>query len=267
LVSGTSFAAPWISRKMAYLIYTVGMSREVAKALIIDAAAGWSRKDDSTYSMGYGVVPIRIEDIINSADDEIKFFMVGSTDSYETYTYKIPVPLSNDKYPYYARATLCYFPYTSRDQGVDYTNTEMDVHFGRVKEDKNGKPEIKAINNNAQGNDGRSTLYEGSARELYRKWDNIKHISDIIKERAIPRCKYDSGSWGLSIKTKERLKTTRDNATPFGVVITLKEMNGVNRINEFMKLCMVRGWIVNRVDVNTQIDVYNKAEEEITFDK
>ena len=33
-VRGTSFAAPWISRKLAYLIYIVGLSRELAKALI-----------------------------------------------------------------------------------------------------------------------------------------------------------------------------------------------------------------------------------------
>lgn len=38
-LSGTSFAAPWITRKLAYLIYVMGLSREVAKALIIDAAA------------------------------------------------------------------------------------------------------------------------------------------------------------------------------------------------------------------------------------
>ena len=39
-VKGTSFSAPWIARKMAYLICTLGFSREIAKALIIDAAAG-----------------------------------------------------------------------------------------------------------------------------------------------------------------------------------------------------------------------------------
>ena len=43
-------------------------------------------------------------------------------------------------------------------------------------------------------------------------------------------------------------------------------MNGVNRIDEFIKLCMVRGWLVNRIDVQNQIDVYVKAEEEIEFE-
>ena len=52
----------------------------------------------------------------------------------------------------------------------------------------------------------------------------------------------------------------------FGVVVTLKEMNGVNRIDDFIKLCMVRGWLVNRIDVTNQLDVYNIAEEEIEFE-
>ena len=264
--SGTSIAAPWITRKVAYLIHNMGLSREVAKALIIDSAAGWNRKDDSTHSIGYGVVPIKIENIIKSADDEIRFIMTGSTDSYETYTYRIPVPLSNDKYPFFARATLAYFPNASRDQGVDYTDTEMDIHFGRVKEKKNGKIGIEPINNNRQGDDGHPVLYEGTARDLYRKWDNIKHISETIKKGARPRIKYGNGSWGLSIKTKERLKSTRDRSTPFGVVVTLKEMNGVNRIDDFIKQCIFRGWIVNRIDIDNRVDVYNKAEEEVTFD-
>ena len=51
-----------------------------------------------------------------------------------------------------------------------------------------------------------------------------------------------------------------------GVVITLKEMNGINRIDDFIKLCMVRGWIVNRIDVNTRVDIYAKSEENIDFD-
>ncbi len=264
-VSGTSFAAPWITRKMAFLIYKMGMSREVAKALIIDSAAGWKRRDDQTHSIGYGVVPIKIADILQTANDEIRFFMIGTTDEYETYTYNIPVPTYMDKHPFFARATLCYFPKCSRNQGVDYTDTEMDIHFGRVRETKKGSPEIKSINNNAQGEEG-CALYEGPARELYRKWDNIKHISDELKERSRARTKYGAGLWGLSVKTKERQKSLHDKSMQFGVVITLKEMNGVNRIDDFIKLCMVRGWIVNRVEVNVRADIYAKAEENIDFE-
>ena len=262
---GTSFAAPWITRKMAYLIHIVGLSREVAKALIIDSAAGWNRQDNISYSMGYGIVPKRIEDIVQSQDDEIRFIMSGTIDEYETYTYNIPVPQNMNAYPFFAKATLAYFPSSDRNQGVDYTSTEMDLHFGRIME-KDGKAIIKAIDYNKQADEGIQSIYEEDARKLYRKWDNVKHISEALKEGARPRKAYAAGTWGLSIKTKERLAPKAGRGLQFGVVVTLKEMNGINRIDDFIKLCMVRGWIVNTIDIQNQLDVYSKAEEDIEFE-
>ena len=264
-VCGTSFAAPWITRKMAYLIHIVGLSREVAKALIIDSAAGWNRQDGIKYSMGYGIVPKNIQDIIHSTDDEIRFIMNGTIDEYETYTYNIPVPQDMNAYPFFAKATLAYFPSCDRDQGVDYTSTEMDLHFGRIME-KNGKATIKAIDYNKQAEEGIQKIYEEYARKLYRKWDNVKHISEALKDNARPRKVYGSGMWGISIKTKERLLPRAGRGLQFGLVITLKEMNGINRIDEFIKLCMLKGWLVTSIDIQNQIDVYSKAEEEIEFE-
>ena len=264
-VTGTSFAAPWITRKMAYLIHVMGLSREVAKALIIDSAAGWDRKDTVRDKKGYGIVPKKIEDILYSQDDEIKFIMSGSIDEYEVYTYNIPVPQDGNMHPFFAKATLAYFPQSDRSQGVDYTSTEMDIHFGRIME-QNGRAVIKAIDYNRQAEEGLNTIYEEDARKLYRKWDNIKHISETIKENGRPRKAYQSGMWGLSIKTKERLVPKAGRGLRFGVVVTLKEMNGENRIDDFIKMCMMRGWIVNRLDVHAQADVYVKAEEDIRFE-
>jgi hypothetical protein len=169
-------------------------------------------------------------------------------------------------HPFFARATLAYFPSSDRNQGVDYTSTEMDLHFGRIHEDKNGKAKIKAIDYNRQADEGVHTIYEQDARKLYRKWDNVKHISETIKNKARPRKAYLAGMWGLSIKTKERLKAKAGRGLNFGVIVTLKEMNGINRIDDFIKLCMVRGWIVNTIDLDNQLDVYQKAEEEVTFE-
>lgn len=262
LVMGTSFSAPWISRKMAYLIYNMGFTREVAKALLIDAAAGWDRMDDVSHSIGYGVVPRRIENIIKTPSDEIRFIMIGSSNAYETYTYNIPIPIHNNKQPFFARATLCYFPKCFRGQGVDYTSTEMDIHFGRVKEE-DGKTTIMSINANRQGDEGFNRIYEKDARRQYRKWDNVKLISDIVKRNSRPRKVYGAGMWGLSIKTKERLSSKNGRGLPFGVVVTLKDMSGENRIDDFIKRCMVRGWIVNQIDIDNRFDIYNKSEEEL----
>lgn len=264
-VSGTSFAAPWITRKVAFLIYIMGLSKEVAKALIIDAAAGWNSKDDLSHSIGYGVVPRDINNIIHTSDDEIRFILTGTTDSYETYTYNLPVPVVNNNHPFYARATLAYFPQCNRNQGVDYTNTEMDIHFGRL-EIKDGKANIHPLDNNKQGEEGWHVIYEATARNEYRKWDNVKHLCEKVSPRGRPRKAYGRGLWGLSIKTKERLTNHTRDRLPFGVVITLKEMNGVNRIDEFMKLCMARGWLVNSLDVQNQLDIYTRAEENLDLD-
>ena len=259
---GTSFAAPWISRKMAYLIDVVGLNREVAKALIIDSAIGWNEFDvqKSNY-IGFGQVPIRIEDVINSNEDEIKFYISGDSNLYDTYTHNIPVPTYQDKYPFIAKATLCYYPKCTRNQGVDYTNTELDLYFGRI----NNQGIIKSINENHQSDDESTGITEEAARKWFRKWDNVKHINQILKPNLKPKQKYDNAMWGLSVKSKERLDI-REKGVKFGVVITLKELNGVNRIDEFIKQCSLRGWLVNKIDVENRVDVYNIAQEEIEFE-
>ena len=88
LTKGTSFAAPWVARKLAYLIHIAGFSREAAKALVIDAACGWGSAADST-AMGYGIVPKRIENILETGEDDIKFIITGASMAYETYTHNI----------------------------------------------------------------------------------------------------------------------------------------------------------------------------------
>lgn len=262
--TGTSFAAPWITRKMAYLIYIMGLSREVAKALIIDSAAGWKANGTVSDTIGYGVVPKHINDILNTSDDEIKFIITGTAEDYETYNYKIPVPVVEGKHPFYARAVLVYFPHCDRNQGVDYTSTEMDLRFGRVQT-TGEKTKIHPINNNVQSEDG-EYMYEESARNIFRKWDNVKRLCEQIKERRVPKKTYDAGLWGIGIFTKERITANDRRSMPFGVVITLKEMYGKNRIDDFIQMCMAKGWIVNRLEIQNQIDIYVKAEENIEFE-
>ena len=269
-VCGTSFAAPWIARKLSYLIEVLGLTRELAKALIIDSAAGWNKEKYSPQKIGYGVVPKHINQIIETPDDEIKFMINGFTLDYDTFAYNIPVPEDKEKFPFVAKATLCYFPKCSRNQGVDYTNTELDIHFGTLKKKKNGKIGINPINKNKQSEDERIILYEGQARKEYRKWDNVKLLRDELltptgKKRQ-PKPNNSNGLWGLSVRTKERLNEKDGYNMRFGVIVTLKEINGVNRIKDFIQLCQFKGWVVNKLDVENQINIYHIAEEEVVFD-
>lgn len=269
-VSGTSFAAPWVTRKLAYLIEVLGLSREVAKALVVDAAADWNDVGNNQALaplIGHGVVPIKINDIVRSKDDEIKFIMSGTSELYDTYAYNLPIPINKGMHPYVVKATLCYFPECSANQGVDYTDTELDVSIGRIAKlrTKDGIPQygINTINKNVQTVSGFWTL-EGDARKLFRKWDNTKHIREKFGDSLRPRKAYESGMWGVSVKRKERLE--KKKPVRFGLVVTLKEVNGVNRINDFMQQARLANWVVSEINVEAQVDIYQRLQEEVTLE-
>ena len=267
-VAGTSFATPWIARKLAYLIDVLGLNREIAKALIIDAARGWNDAPtpEEVALYGHGIVPIKITDIIQTPEDEIRFLVTDVSEKWNTYNYHFPIPLKADTYPYYARATMCYFPSCDRAQGVDYTNTELNLHFGRIQDD--GK--LNEINDDKQNLDdigeSRSYILEGDARERFRKWDNVKYVAEKVKDRRVPKKSYRNKNWGMEIKTNNRLDPEDGVGLRFGVVVTIKEMYGINRIDEFIKNCNLNGWLVNAIDIQNRIEIHEKINEEIRFD-
>lgn len=265
-VAGTSFAAPWIARKLSYLIDVLGLNRVLAKAMIIDAAKEWNEPNPQEIAeFGHGIVPIHINDIITTKEDEIKFVVTDVSKKWNTYNYEFPVPLVHNKYPFFARATMCYFPKCNRNQGVDYTNTELNLHFGRL--DNKGK--IKDINGDKQNLETGEYHYlaEAGAQGQFRKWDNVKYISESInKKRLIPKCSYKNKNWGMEIKTTNRLDPKDGEEIRFGVVVTLKEMNGQNRIDEFIRNCHLQGWIVNKLDVNARVEIRQIMNEDIKWD-
>lgn len=264
-VYGTSFASPWIARKLSFLIDIMGFPREVAKALLIDSAAGWEFKA-STYriqnQVGYGIVPIKISDILESDNREIRFVLYGTASSYITSNYSIPIPRDSDnKYPFIARAMLCYFPQCSRVQGVDYTSRELSLKFGRVNE----KGKIDDINENIQDEAGHA-IDERQSRRDFRKWENTKFISKVLKKNKALQS-YGERLWGISIVSKERVTTSMTSDLNFGVVVTLREINGINRIQDFITACTLRGWIVNEISLENRLTLYNKNQEEVIFDE
>ena len=265
-VAGTSYAAPWIARKLSYLIDILGLNREIAKAMIIDSARGWNESPtpEEVALYGHGIVPIKISDIIQTKDDEIKFVVTDVSEKWNTYNYYFPVPLKDNRYPYYARATMCYFPICDRTQGVDYTNTELNLHFGRLKKDGSLNEINEDKQNDTLESEGRFIL-EGEARKRFRKWDNVKYISEKPKNIKKPKASYSNKNWAMEVKTSNRLDPKDGVGLRFGVVVTLKEMYGVNRIDEFIRNCNLNGWLVNKIDITNRIDIHEKVNEEIDF--
>ena len=267
LTKGTSYSAPWIARKLAYLIHILGFSREEAKALIIDSCEDWTNKNNKTKLIGHGVVPTHINKIIKTNNDEIKFVISGISEKYDTYNYQLPIPLDKEKYPFVVKATMCYFPKCTRSQGVDYTNTEFELKLGRLKfNPKANEYNIVGINNDVQDIEGTYTKEE-EARNEFRKWDNTKCIKEKFNSRVRDKKMYDNPLWGISIKTKNRINQEDGINLRFGIVITLKEIHGKNRFDEFIHQCSFHKWFVEEIDIQNRFDIYNVAEEEIKFDE
>lgn len=250
---GTSFAAPWITRKLAYLIEVLKLSRETAKALLIDSAVGWDSYPNSHWThTGYGVVPAHIDSILQTPSDEIRFILHTTTKNYKTYNYLIPIPQNKDeKFNFSARATVCYFPDCRRDQGVDYTTTELDVRFGRVVINE-GKTNIKDIRIPTTKDERFSYLKEKELRTMFQKWSNVKVFKDEIKQPRKGSSPY-TPYWGVSADMIDRLGTYSQRGLAFTVVVTLREESGKNEIHRFTQLCQAKGWMVEELNVQQRL--------------
>ena len=136
----------------------------------------------------------------------------------------------------------------------------MSLRFGRVK--PNGQ--IDDINENIQDEIG-SHIDERQSRKDFRKWENTKLISKILKMNR-PLKSYGDRFWGLAVTSKERLAMRTMGELNFGIVITLREINGVNRIQDFIRACNMRGYIVSELNIQNQLEIYNINQEELTFE-
>ena len=72
--------------------------------------------------------------------------------------------------------------------------------------------------------------------------------------------------WGIVRMSRERLESRIKKGLNFGIVITLKEITGINRIQDFVKACTLRGLIVKELDVSNQLQLYNSNQENVHFE-
>ena len=69
------------------------------------------------------------------------------------------MPQENNEFPYVVKTTLVSFPECSRNHGVDYTNTELNLRIGMLN-----KTSVKTVNDDLQNVGGYYT-YEQEARK------------------------------------------------------------------------------------------------------
>ena len=170
----------------------------------------------------------------------------------------------NSSFIFFKKSYLEQINLCDRAQGVDYTNTELNLQFGRIQD--NG--ELNDIKGDRQNRDEilnseKNYLLEKEARKQFRKWDNVKYTAESVTKKMISKNSYTNKNWGMEIKTNNRLNPSDGEGIRFGVVVTLKEMNGINRIDEFIKNCTSNRWLVNVIDVENKIDFHQKINEEI----
>ncbi|UWD35034.1 S8 family peptidase [Mycoplasma cottewii] len=269
-VIGTSFAAPWITRKVAYLIHKLKFSKEEAKALIIDSAIS---NDNDKDIVGHGIVPIKINDIVESKNHEIKIVLSSYTKEYHTYNHEFPVPVQDNAFPFTVKATLVYFTDTNRNQGVDYTKNELDFQFGpMIGERENLK--IKPLNENKQSShEDNVYINEQEARKEFSKWNTVKIIekketTETGKSRKSIKVKNNHLSWGIKVTKKYRLNNTNNDKIKFSIVITLKDIDRTkNRLENFISLCKSsQRWYVRKIKIDNEINIFSKSNEQIEFD-
>lgn len=261
--AGTSYAAPWIARKLSFLIDKLSIPREVAKAMIVDSAIGWQVNNELDYveKIGFGIVPKDINEIIKTDESQIKFYVTGKSSQDETYSFDFPVPINEkNRFPYKAKATMSYFTNCTRSQGVDYTNTELSFKFGPVKSEV-----VKAINGDSQRMP-ECLVTEETAKNMYKKWDNIKFVtSESGRKTRGKEANTPNATWGMQINSLARFDDAERNIK-FGIIVTLEAVDGVNRIDEFKNKCRLKGWIANEIEIEKQIELNEIIEEDLIFD-
>lgn len=283
---GTSFAAPFIARKAAFLIYKAHYSPECAKALIIDSAYKWKReyKGVEAQYVGYGIPPISIKDIVGSRKDEIKMVISGRTLEQNTMVNDIPLLLDNKKmFNYAAKLTFCYFTYGSRNEGVDYSDQEISVKFGLVSRVLNNRDKkyhyvVNSINKDKQGNPDGNTR-ERNAMQRFGKWSNTKILIEGPNQQKKPK---DYGLtatplWGISVTHLDRFGTiSKDDwinngeqlSVKFGIVATFKTTDGSeSEFTEYVRRLRANPqYRVRVVDFDVENEMFIKEDIDVTFD-
>ena len=49
-------------------------------------------------------------------------------------------------------------------------------------------------------------------------------------------------------------------------MVTIHNLKGENRIDTFMRQCSAVGWIVERVEINTELKIYEYSQVEVEFE-
>ena len=112
------------------------------------------------------------------------------------------------------------------------------------------------------------TIYQFTLDTIYSAYENIKNTICCWWCKLVYSSQkyYPDRMWGMEIKTANRLDPKDGIGLRFAVAVTIKEVKGINRIDEFIKNFQLESWLVNRIDVKARIDINETINETIEFE-
>ncbi|WP_259290306.1 hypothetical protein [Mycoplasma sp. CSL7475-4] len=69
----------------------------------------------------------------------------------------------------------------------------------------------------------------------------------------------------LKIKVNNQLIPKYCAGIRIGTVVSLKEMNVVNGIVEFVRSCTLNGWLVSEIGVVNSVDIHQKKNKKLSL--
>lgn len=74
---------------------------------------------------------------------------------------------------------------------------------------------------------------------------------------------YANPLWGMMIRKSSRYQRGSHEPQRFGVVVTIHNLRGENRIDAFIRQRAALGWIVERVEIDNELKMCERSQVEV----
>ena len=246
---GTSFATPFVTRKVAHLIYYENYSILEAKALIIHSSFVNSFNNKNNKN-GWGVVPNNIYEVLNSKNDQIRFIFNEQIKDTKSIFLELKIP-QKKKQEFSVLLTILSSEKLDEKYGCEYVRSAVNVNMGPLDENnkfishKKLKPHIFA------NKGGEPILKEKKLITDYNKWKLTNCLKDVIK-----RDKKGIKKYGITAKIDKRMSEIKNNNIFHNLIciVTLIHNEGIDKYDEFIKN-NIKNIVQTNINVEGEIDI------------
>jgi serine protease AprX len=223
---GTSFAAPLVSRQLAYVHHriTPSPSATLARAILThnarDIRTGGRVRDHDDHYLGFGT-PRDIDTALecNPWMMTLVFEEVlrpGYFLEWDNFPYPDSL-IDNGKFRGEIWMTLAYPPARNPNWGSEYCETHVDAHFGLYRDDKNGREVFKGQVPPEHPNRGQ--LYETFQIQNLRKWAPVRTYHGEFRRGIVGK------RWRLAVELlcRHKVDTITPAAQHFALLLSISD--------------------------------------------